>query len=157
MSLEDLDRALSPGENPTPQAPKIPKPYQGFSRLFNPDKTSNLPPRRPGIDHEIHLTPEARLPNSPMYGMNRQKMEAMRDLIQDLLSRQHIRPSSSPAASPVFFDQKPNGKLRFCADYTALNDITIKNRYPLPLIRDTFHRLGNAHWFTKGDVISAFH
>jgi hypothetical protein len=48
--------------------------------------------------------------------------------------------------------KKPDGGLRFCVDYRVLNENTIKNRYPLPLIRETLMNLSKARWFTKLDV-----
>lgn len=68
-----------------------------------------------------------------------------------------IRPSSSPAAAPVLFAKKPNGGLRFCVDYRGLNAITMPDRYPLPLFKETLRQLSKAKWFTKLDVKSAFH
>ena len=53
--------------------------------------------------------------------------------------------------------KKPGGGLRFCVVYRALNTITRKDRYPLPLINDTLERISKATWFTKLDVIAAFH
>jgi len=66
-----------------------------------------------------------------------------------------IRASTSPAASPVLFAKKPGGGLRFCVDYRALNALTIKNRYPLPLIQETLAQLSKAKFYTKLDVVSA--
>lgn len=64
--------------------------------------------------------------------------------------------STSSAASPVLFVKKPGGGLRFCVDYRKLNAITIKDRYPIPLIQETLNRLSQACWFSKFDVIAAF-
>jgi hypothetical protein len=55
-------------------------------------------------------------------------------------------------ASPVFFIKKKDGALRFVQDYRALNAMTVKNRYPLPLINDLINRLKGAQFFTKLDV-----
>jgi hypothetical protein len=63
-----------------------------------------------------------------------------------------VRQSKSPLEAPVFFIKKKDGKLRFVQDYRALNAITRKNRYPLPLIDDLIHRLKDACYFTKLDV-----
>ncbi|KAG0155742.1 hypothetical protein PDIDSM_2915 [Penicillium digitatum] len=64
--------------------------------------------------------------------------------------------SSSPAASPVLFVKKPGGGLRFCVDYRAPNAITVKDRYPLPLTKETLNNLKGMKFFTKIDIISAF-
>ena len=68
-----------------------------------------------------------------------------------------IRNSNSLAAAPVFFVKKPGGGLRFCVDYRGLNRITKKDRYPLPLIYETFRNIGKAKWYTKLNVRAAFH
>ena len=64
--------------------------------------------------------------------------------------------ANRPAASPVMFVKKPGGGLRFCVDYRGLNAVTVKNRYLLPLIAETLHRLARAKIFTKLDIIAAF-
>ncbi len=76
--------------------------------------------------------------------------------MNDLLNKGFIHVSNSPAAAPVLFVKKPGGGLRFCCDYRALNQITRKDRYPLPLIQETLNRISRARWFTKLDIIAAF-
>jgi hypothetical protein len=72
--------------------------------------------------------------------------------LEEALATRRIRQSKSPLRAPVFFIKKKDGKLRFVQDYRALNAITRKNRYPLPLINDLIHRLKDACYFTKLDV-----
>jgi hypothetical protein len=72
--------------------------------------------------------------------------------LEEALATGHIRQSKSPLGAPVFFIKKKDGKLRFVQDYRALNAITRKNRYPLPLIDDLIHQLKGARYFTKLDV-----
>jgi hypothetical protein len=67
-----------------------------------------------------------------------------------------ICPSSSAAAAPVLLVRKPRGGIRVCVDYRALNAITVKNRYPIPLVTETLNRLRRATIFTKLDIIAAF-
>ncbi|XP_044718777.1 reverse transcriptase (RNA-dependent DNA polymerase) domain-containing protein [Hirsutella rhossiliensis] len=71
--------------------------------------------------------------------MSREELLVLRKTLKDLLDRGFIRASSSAAAAPVLFVRKPNGGLRFCCDYRALNN------------------LAKAKWFTKLDVVAAFH
>ena len=66
--------------------------------------------------------------------MSQNELKVLRKYLDDNLAKGFIRVSSSPAASPVIFVKKPGGGLRFCVDYRALNALTIKNRYPIPLI-----------------------
>jgi hypothetical protein len=72
--------------------------------------------------------------------------------LEEALATGHIRQSKSPLGAPVFFIKKKDGKLCFVQDYRALNAITRKNCYPLPLIDDLIHRLKDTCYFTKLDV-----
>ena len=75
----------------------------------------------------------------------------------ELLDQRFIWVSNSPAAAPVLFVKKPGGGLRFCVDYRALNNIIKKDRYPLPLIKETLNNITRAKWFTKLNIITTFH
>jgi transposase InsO family protein len=74
------------------------------------------------------------------------------EFIEENLASGRIRSSKSPMAAPCFFIKKKDGSLRLIQDYRALNDITVKNRYPLPLISELIEKLRGARWFTKLDV-----
>ncbi|KAK5918764.1 hypothetical protein CgunFtcFv8_003499 [Champsocephalus gunnari] len=76
----------------------------------------------------------------------------MKDYIDTSLKAGLVRPSSSPAGAGFFFVKKKYGSLRPCIDYSPLNDIMVKNRYPLPLIDSAFDLLQNAKVFTKLDL-----
>ena len=89
--------------------------------------------------------------------MSRDELLVLRKTLTDLLDKNFIRVSNSPAAAPVLFAKKPGGGVRFCVDYRKLNEITRKDRYPLPLFKETLNTLAKAKWFTKLDVIAAFH
>ena len=89
--------------------------------------------------------------------MSRNELLVLRKELTSLLDKDFIQESKSPAAAPVLFAKKPGGGLRFCVDYRGLNAITRKDRYPLPLIRETFAALSKAKWLTKLDVTAAFH
>ncbi|GME30926.1 uncharacterized protein ACHE_31418A, partial [Neofusicoccum parvum] len=88
--------------------------------------------------------------------MSRDELLVLWKILTELLDKGFIRVSNSPAAAPVLFVKKPGGGLRFCYDYRALNQLTWKDRYPLPLIQETLNRISKARWFTKLDVITAF-
>lgn len=82
----------------------------------------------------------------------------MREIIKDLLSKNIIRESESPYASPIILVKKKDGTDRMCVDYRALNAITVKDRYPLPLIEDHIDRLGNHKYFScLLDMAIGFH
>ena len=85
------------------------------------------------------------------------KRQAIDTEIDQLLELGIIRESSSPWASPVLLVPKKDGELRFCIDYRKLNDITVKNRYPLPFVQDIFDQLGGASVFSTLDMRSGYH
>jgi hypothetical protein len=72
--------------------------------------------------------------------------------LEEVLATRRIRQSKSPLGAPVFFIKKKDGKLHFIQDYQALNAITRKNQYLLPLINDLIYQLKDVHYFTKLDV-----
>ena len=89
--------------------------------------------------------------------MNKEELLYLRKTLTDLLRKNFIRVSKSPAAAPVLLVRKPGGGVRFCVDYRGLNELIVKDRYPLPLIRETLRNIGQARWFSKLDIIAAFH
>jgi transposase InsO family protein len=160
-SIADINKALAPKKAVDVKS-LLPKQYQSYLELFNPKEAAKLPPHRgPGVDHRIELESkdgqQPQPPWGPLYSMSRGELLVLRKELISLLEKGFIRVSSSPASAPVLFAKKPGGGLRLCIDYRALNAITKKDRYPLPLIRETLNGLSKAKWFTKLDVIAAFH
>jgi transposase InsO family protein len=159
ISTADIDKALrgKPKEDPKT---KLPSWLQDCTKLFDRKEADSLPPHRPGIDHRIELETQDGtrpvLPASRLYRMSREMLLILRKTLTELLDKGFIRVSNSPAAAPVLFVKKPGGGLRFCVDYRALNAITRKDRYPLPLIQETLGKISKAQWFTKLDIIAAF-
>ena len=93
----------------------------------------------------------------PLYGMSREELLVLRKTLYDLLDQGFIRASSSSAAAPVIFAKKPGGGLRFCVDYRGLNQVSLHDSYPIPLISETLRQIASSRWISKVDVISAFH
>ncbi len=85
------------------------------------------------------------------------ELETLKTYIETHLKTGFIGPSKSPVGAPIFFDKKPNGSLCLCINYWDLNNLTIKNRYPLPLIGESLDRLGQAKRFTQMDLTSTYH
>ncbi|WP_157931238.1 reverse transcriptase family protein, partial [Mycobacteroides abscessus] len=77
--------------------------------------------------------------------------------VDEQLQKGYIRPSTSPWGAPVIFVEKKDKTKRMCVDYRALNEVTIKNKYPLPRIDDLFDQLEGATVFSKIDLRSGYH
>lgn len=133
----------------------IPVAYHNFLDVFSKANADQLPPHRP-YDHRIPLQPGITPPFGPIYSLSEAEQKALKDYLEDNLAKGFIAPSESPAASPILFVKKKDGSLRLCVDYRRLNNITIKNRYPLPLISDLLDRLRHARYFTKIDLRGAY-
>ena len=154
VSTADFEKFIKKIKHVNPKE-KLPKYLHKWAKVFSKPSADMLPPYRPE-DHKIKLQEDAKLPFKRAYGMTRDELDATKKYVDEHLTKKFIRPSTSPVASPVILIKKPGGGLRFCVDYRALNAITIKNRYPIPQIRETLDRLYKARFYTKLDVISAF-
>ncbi|KAI3374617.1 hypothetical protein L3Q82_021191 [Scortum barcoo] len=138
-----------------PDLTGVPTEYLDFREVFNKAKATSLPPHRP-YDCAIDLQPGTTPPRGRLYSLSAPEREAMEAYINDSLAAGIIRPSS-PAGAGFFFVEKKDKTLRPCIDYRGLNDITIKKRYPLPLISSAFKLLDGATVFTKLDLRNAYH
>ena len=134
----------------------VPPAYHHLQEVFSKTKALSLPPHRP-YDCAIDLIPGSAILKGRLYSVSGPEREAMREYISASLKAGLIRPSSSPAGAGFFFVGKKDGSLRPCIDYNPLNDITIKNRYPLPLMSSVFDQLQQAKVFTKLDLRNAYH
>ena len=85
------------------------------------------------------------------------ELETLKTYIETNLANGFIRPSKSPVGAPILFDKKLDESLCLCIDYWSLNNITIKNQYPLPLIGESLNRLGRARRFTQLDLTNTYH
>ena len=151
--------SLHPSSVPISAAPdltNVPECYHGLRQVFNKARATSLPPHRP-YDCAIDLLSGTTPPKGHLYSLSPPERKAMEDYIRDSLAAGIIRPSSSPAGAGFFFVGKKDGSLRPCIDYRGLNDITVKNRYPLPLLTSAFELLQGATVFTKLDLRNAYH
>lgn len=162
-SMADIEKALRPKTQLSMDEIRamLPACYKQFAGVFNPKDAATLPPHRPGLDHEVPLEKDEKgqdkhVPWGPLYNMSHDELLVLRKELTSLLDKDFNQRSKSSAAAPVLFARKLGG-LRFCVDYRGLNAITRKDRYPLPLIKETLDALNNAKWLTKLDVSAAFH
>ena len=136
--------------------PPIPKEYADLAEVFSKNKAHELPPNRGPLDHHIHLEEGSKPVFGPIYNLSETELQVLKEYIDENLRKRFIRPSTSPFSAPVLFVKKPDGSLRLYVDYRTLNSMTIKNRYPLPLISELLDRMKGAKYFTKIDVHDAF-
>ncbi|KAK1626116.1 hypothetical protein QYE76_000431, partial [Lolium multiflorum] len=124
-----------------------------------PDVFPKVYPVCPDRDIEfiIELIPGTGPIAQRAYSMNPAELVELKKQLDDLLAKGLIRPSASPWRSPVLFVDKKDGASRLCTDYRKLNDVTIKNKYPLPKIEDLFDQLTGATVFSKIDLRTGYH
>ena len=154
VSSKDIKKALKPKKHIDP-AVKLPKEYHRFLNVFSKQEADTLPIHC-SYDHKIPLEDGKQPTFGALYRMSQDELKVLQKYLDDHLSNGFIWASSLPAAAPVLFIRKPKRGLRFCVDYRGLNAIIVKNRYPLPLIKETLDRLCNAVIYTKLDIIAVF-
>jgi hypothetical protein len=121
-----------------------------------PEELSGMP-----LDRDIEFLIELKLGTTPIYKtpyrMATLELVELKEHIKELLEKEFICPNSSLWGAPVIFVPKKDGTQRLCIDYRALNEVTIKNKYPLPRINDLFDQLRGACVFSKIDLRSRYH
>ena len=156
MSFHDIYQPLQDSEpDDRAMADTVPPEYYEYLPLFRKINADQQQPHRP-YDHQIECQEGFTPTFGPLYSPSRPELEALRNWHQQDLSKGFICASSSPAGSPILFVKQSEGSLRLCVDYRAQNKGTIKNRYPLPLVKETLMRLAQARIFTKLDVCGAY-
>jgi hypothetical protein len=127
---------------------------QTYSDIFKQPKGLPPPPRH---DHQIHLLPGT----MPIAVGPYQYLQLLKDEVErqcaDMLEQGTIRPSTSPFSSPVLLVKKADSSWCFCVDYRALNDKTIKDKFPIPVVEELLDELRGARFFTKIDIRSGYH
>ena len=130
--------------------------YRDYADIFSEEKLHALP-EYSKYDHKIELEPGTMPPFGPIYPLSESELRVLRKYLDAMLASGKIVRSTSPAAAPILFVPKSDGTLRLYIDYRGLNKITIKNRYPLPLMNELRDRLGKARYFTKLDLKNGFY
>ena len=135
----------------------VPAKYSDFADIFS-NELAKMLPERTGINkHVIKLKGDKQPTYGPIYSLGPVELKTLKTYIETNLANGFIQPLKSPASAPILFVCKLNGSLWLCVNYQGLNNLTIKNRYPLPLIGKSLDRLEQAKRFTHLDLISAYH
>jgi hypothetical protein len=121
-----------------------------------PEDLPGMPPDR-DIEFIIELLPGTPIVSKMLYRMPVNELVELKKQIAELQSKGFIRPSSSLWEAPMLFVEKKDGTQRMCVDYRSLNEVTIKNKYPLPRIEDLFDQMKGASAFSKIDLRSGYH
>jgi hypothetical protein len=126
-----------------------------FPDVF-PEELPGMPPEHK-VEFAIELIPGTTPISKRAYRVSKPELVELKKWIDELLEKGYIRPSTSPWAAPVLFVEKKDGTKRMCIDYISLNELTVKNKYPLPRIEDMFDQLRAASVFSKIDLRSGYH
>jgi hypothetical protein len=126
-----------------------------FMDVF-PEELPGMPPERE-VEFYIDLIPGTAPIAKRPYHMAPTELAELKLQITELQQKGYIHPSSSVWGAPVLFITKKDGSMRMCIDYRSLNEVTIKNKYPLPRIDDLFDQLQGAKYFSKIDLRSGYH
>jgi hypothetical protein len=126
-----------------------------FPDVF-PKELPGMPPKRK-VEFEIELILGTAPISKTAYRVSGPELVELKKQIDELLEKGYIRTSTSPWEAPVLFVYKKDGTKRMCIDYRALNEVTIKNKYPLPRIEDLFDQLRGASVLSKIDLRSGYH
>jgi len=125
--------------------------------VFSEEKAKELP-ILPAAEHTIELQEGSRLPTlRGLYPLSLKQEEELRRYLEANLASGRIRTLISPMGAPVLFVSKKDGTLRLCVDYRGLNKITIKNRYPLPLVSELISKLVAVSYISILNIRDAYH
>jgi hypothetical protein len=153
--VSDASETLTtPDSKPSSTDPRLTSILNSYSDVFEPPSTGLVDDLAPP---SVTLEPDAVPPNRPAFRLSLLERQELESQVSKMLEKGWIQPSSSPYGAPVLFVPKPDGSLRMCIDYRALNNITLKNKYPLPRIEDLLDNLAGAKYFSSLDLASGYH
>jgi len=146
-----LVKAFKQNSKSAPSGRSVPEYLKEFDSVFSKESFDVLPESKKW-DHAVELIPGEKASNCKVYPLAPTEQKELDQFLKENLETGRICPSKSLMASPVFFIKKKDGTLRLVQDYRALNAMTVKNKYPLPLISELINKLRGAKYFTKLDV-----
>ena len=129
----------------------VPEKFYQWIKVFGKKQSERMPTRKIW-DHVIDVREEFVPRKEKVYPLSREVREEVREFMKEQLRKGYIQPSKSPQTAPVFFVEKKDGKKRMVQNYKYLNEWTIKNNYPLPLISDVLENIRTKKLFTKMDL-----
>ncbi len=136
---------------------KVTSKYADFADVFSPKLTIKLPKHMRINNHTIELVDDWQLPYGLIYSLGSIELEILKTYIKNHLANSFIRPCKSLVRASIFFDKKLDGSLRLCIDYWSLNNLIIKNWYPLLLVGESLDWLSWARHFTQLTLTNAYH
>jgi len=129
----------------------VPKRFLRWKKVFGKVESEIMPTRKVW-DYAIDLKETFKLQKGRIYLLSKNEREEVQNFVEDQLRKGYIRPSKSPQTSPVFFVGKKDRSKQMVMDYCSLNNQTVKNNYPLPLITELIDNIGSKKVFTKMDL-----
>ena len=135
----------------------VPTEYSDFADVFSEKSASVLPKQTGANKHAIELEKGKQLLYGPIYSLEPVELETLKTYIEIDLANAFIQALKSLVGASILFVHNPNSNFHLCVDYRELNNLTIKNWYPLLLIGKSLDRLGQAKQFTQLDLTSAYH
>ena len=129
----------------------VPPCYHSYLDIFLEKAASRFPLRKPW-DHAINLKDSFKLKKGRLIPLSPEEQKEVSEFVNEQLAKGYIRPSKSEQTSPVFFVPKKDGRKRMVQDYRYLNEHTVRNNYPLPLISQLVDKLKGLQYFMKIDL-----
>jgi hypothetical protein len=146
LVLDATETLTTPDSKPSSTDPRLTSILNSYSDVFEQPSTRLIydlaPPSVPTV-------PDVVPPNRPAFRLSLLERQELESQNTKMLEKGWIQPSSSPGGAPVLFVPKPDGSLRMCIDYRALNKLTLKNKYPLPRIENLLENLSGAQYFSS--------
>jgi len=129
----------------------VPEKFYRWIKVFGKKQSERMSTRKLW-DHTIDVKEGFMPRKEKVYPLSREEREEVREFVKKQLRKGYIQPSKSSQTALVIFVEKKDGKKRMVQDYRYLNEWTVKNNYPLPLILDVLENIGTKKLFTKMDL-----